>query len=84
MKLLITQIIYFYSKIKSAFFTGTLIFKTRNFLSRMITTPYEVLTGYFRLSKTDFNLKESYSRMGFCFIVGKTHFHQPLILTMES
>ena len=56
MKLLFTRIRYFYSKIIRAYSSDNLIFKTKNFLSRLITTPFVVLKGYLRLSKTDRNL----------------------------
>ena len=56
MNLAFTRIIYFYSKVIRAYTAGNLFFKTKNFLIRIITTPYDVLRGYVRLSKTDRNL----------------------------
>jgi hypothetical protein len=47
---------YFYTKIMKAWSTGTLRDKSSRFLVTMVRRPFEVLTGYIRLSKADRNL----------------------------
>ena len=44
---------YFFSKIKSAYSTGTLWIRTRRFLSIVFSRPIEVVIGYLHLSKSD-------------------------------
>ncbi len=48
-----SRLTYFFSKIHSAWSTGTLLTRTVRFLSIFLGRPYEVLIGYLRLSKTD-------------------------------
>ena len=50
------QIGYFYKKVMKAWSTGTLWDKSSRFLVTMVWRPFEVLTGYRRLSKADRNL----------------------------
>jgi len=50
------RIKYFLSKIKRAWSTGTLWFKSRRFLLMIIRRPLEILVGYSKLSKSDRNL----------------------------
>jgi len=47
---------YFYKKIMKAWSTGTLWDKSSRKLVIMVRRPFEVLTGYVRLSKADRNL----------------------------
>lgn len=50
------RIVYFYEKIMEAWSTGTLWSKSGRFLATIVRRPFEVMTGYIRLSKSDRNL----------------------------